>query len=548
MRCLISILFLLLTLPSFSDSAIKSQKYKFRVYLKDKGNIDYSADEPLQFLTKKAIERKEVQNVQIDESDFPITNDYFVLIEKVGGEIVTHSKWFNTVVVEVADSLKIDAVNSLSFVDSIKYVWKGTSDTYSKALRPRLQRYRQTEKVFRDTIYGYTYPQFKLHNAVQLLNAGFGGMGIDVGVIDAGFTNFDVIPAFGTVDLGGYVNFVPEGDMFSSSDHGTKVLSTMALDQPGLMIGSAPEASYWLLRSEDVTSEFPVEEDYWVRAIEYADSLGLDVINTSLGYNEFDDKRLNYTHDDLTGEVSFISRAADLAYEKGMIIVVSAGNEGNKAWQKSTPPSDAMNVISVGAIGTDSIIAPFSSFGEMADGRIKPDLVSVGRGTITVDQQGVIGRTNGTSLSSPFLAGLVSSLWSVNPELHRSELIDIIMQSSDRYESPDSLYGYGIPDFQKAMDEVLKGLNVETDFVDEPEFTITRPCIGDFIITLQNTFFNFEEHCVNLIDESGKLISSYNFKSESLEISVSSSLRKDNKFIHLLFKSPHVQKVFRFSI
>jgi subtilisin family serine protease len=247
-----------------------------------------------------------------------------------------------------------------------------------------------------------------VHNADNLHSAGYRGKGIEIGVIDAGFTNFDVIPEFETVDLLGYSNFVPEGDMFATSDHGTKVLSAMAVNQPGLMMGSAPEASYWLLRSEDVTSEFPVEEDYWIRAIEFADSIGLDIINTSLGYYEFDDLILNYTHDDLTGEVSLMSRAADLAYEKGMIIVVSAGNEGNKPWQKSTPPGDAKNVIAVGAIGTDSIIAPFSSYGELADGRIKPDLVSIGRGTITINQFGEVVRTNGTSLSSPFLAGLIA--------------------------------------------------------------------------------------------------------------------------------------------
>ena len=254
---------------------------------------------------------------------------------------------------------------------------------------------------------------------------------------------------------------MPEGDLFSTSDHGTKVLSTMAVNLPGMMIGSAPEASYYLLRSEDVTSEFPVEEDYWVRAIEFADSVGLGGINTSIEYNEFDDKYLNYSHEDLNGETSFMSRAADMAYEKGMLIVVSAGNEGNKTWKKSTPPGDAKNVVTVGAVGTDSLIATFSSHGILADGRIKPDMVSVGKATVTIGRDGTIGNTNGTSLSSPFLAGLIASLWSVNPTLHRSELIEIVMRSSDRYDSPDAVYGYGIPDFQKALTEVLKTIEIE---------------------------------------------------------------------------------------
>lgn len=438
-----------------------TQYYKFRVFIKDKGHNECTLTDPSHFLTEKAIERKKIQGVVIDERDLPISKDYFNLIEKAGCKVVSYSKWFSTIVVRVSDSLKINNIKSLSFVDSVQYVWRGSVGNYKKSLRPRLDHFITDEEFPLDTIYGYCEPQFKMHNATILHESGYRGKGIEVGVIDAGFTNFDVIPAFSTTNFLGYTDFVPEGDIFSSSSHGTKVLSTMAVDLPGLMVGSAPEASYYLLRSEDSKSEFPVEEDYWVRAIEYADSIGLDIINTSLGYSHFDDKALSYTHNDLNGEVSIMSRAADLAFEKGMIVIVSAGNEGEDEWQKSTPPADAKNVIAVGAVSTDSVIAPFSSHGFMADGRIKPDLVSVGRRTITIGEDGTIGRTNGTSLSSPFLAGLITSLWSVNPELHRSKLLDIIIKSADRYENPDTVYGYGIPDFQKALREVEKTLLID---------------------------------------------------------------------------------------
>lgn len=439
------------------------QFYKFRIHLKDKGYNEYTIEEPSHFLSQKSIERKKTQNVAIDKRDFPISKDYFKLLEKAGAKVVSHSKWFNTIVVRVSDSLKINEISSLSFVDSVQYVWKGNIGNYKKSMRPRINQNITLEYYPTDTVYGYSYNQFKLHNATCLLNSGYRGEGIDIGVIDAGFTNFDVIPAFSTTNLLGYSNFVPEGEMFSASSHGTKVLSTMAVDIPGLMVGSAPDASYYLLRSEDVASEFPVEEDYWVRAVEYGDSIGLDIVNTSLGYNNFDDIGLNYSHDDLNGETSLMSRAADLAYDKGMIIIVSGGNEGNKQWQKSTPPSDAKNVIAVGAVATDSIIASFSSHGIMADGRIKPDLVSVGKRAITIDEDGTIVRTNGTSLASPFLTGLIASLWSVNPDLHRSQLIDIIIKSSDRYASPDSIYGYGIPDFKKAFAAIQKTVVLEGD-------------------------------------------------------------------------------------
>jgi subtilisin family serine protease len=547
MRYLYTLILLFFFLCSFGQTSSQPLHYKFRLYLKDKGVTTYTLNEPGQFLSKKAIERKKRQNVPIDETDFPVSPDYFRLVEKAGGVVVSHSKWLRTMTVQVEDSLSINEILLLPFVDTVKYVWRGTDRISRPELRPRLEKTDCEQAVLMDQPFGYTLGQFRMHNADKLALAGFKGKGVDVGVIDAGFTNFDVIPWFETVDLRGYMNFVPGGDMFAMSDHGTKVLSTMAVNQPGLMMGSAPEAAYWLLRSEDVTSEFPVEEDYWVRAIEYADSLGLDVINTSLGYNHFDDEQLNYSFADLTGEVSMMSLAADMAFEKGMILVVSAGNEGNKPWQKTTPPGDAKNVLAIGAVGTDSLIASFSSRGLMEDGRVKPDLVSVGKNTVTIGQKGAIGITNGTSLSSPFLAGLIASLWSVNPDLHRSELIKIIKESSDRYLTPDSVYGNGIPDFQKAMREMLITLNVAESPIAEHSFSISRTSKNDFLITLIQPDFSFDAYNVSLLDESGQLIFTRTFEQESLKILVPPSLRKTNKFVHLLFKSPDIQQVLRFS-
>ncbi|MDO5523213.1 MAG: S8 family serine peptidase, partial [Bacteroidia bacterium] len=303
-----------------------------------------------------------------------------------------------------------------------------------------------------------------------------------------------------------------------------------------------------LLRSEDVLSEFPVEEDYWVRAIEHADSVGVDLVNTSLGYISFDDKSLNYTHEDLDGKTAFMTLASDKAYEKGMILVTSAGNEGNKPWQKISTPADAKNALTVGAVGTDSVIASFSSKGYTADNRVKPDVVSVGRGTITIGYNGLVDFTNGTSLSSPFLAGLVASLWSINPEMNRAEIMDIVKHSAHQYNRPDSVYGYGIPDFGKAMNEVLKKLNVNEKTVNEKYFSITRPAKNDFLITLAEPDFSFDAYRLNLLDESGNLISQFNFESESLAVSIPQEIRKANKFVHFVFKSPYRQKTVRFKL
>lgn len=546
MKYLLSLFFIFCSVVLFADTYSYSQSYKFRVYLKDKGHTSYTIDNPLEFLTKESIERKQEHNIEIDESDFPISGDYFRIVEKAGGKVVSFSKWFKTLVVELQDSISIDTINSLSFVDSAKYVWRGNPNAYSHALRPRLDKFGIQEDEVSVSFYGRTKEQFELHNATYMFDAGYQGKGMKVGVIDAGFTNFDVIPHFESVKLDGYANFVPGGGIFSANDHGTKVLSTMAVYMPGIMIGSAPEAYYHLMRSEDIVTEFPVEEDYWVRAIEYADSIGIDVINTSLGYNSFDDSDLNYTHDDLTGRASIMSHAADVAYDKGMLIVVSAGNEGNKQWQNTTPPGDAYNVIAVGAVGTDSIIAPFSSNGEMADGRIKPDFVSVGSRTVTINKHGVIGTTNGTSLSSPYLAGLITSLWSVNPGLHRSDLKNILWESADRHSEPHPVYGNGIIDFRQAYIKVLQSLKTYNRIVDEDGVVIKPVSRGMYVIDLQQALYSNNNLSVRLLDEEGILVTEQKLGSEkTASVAIDKDLLDANDYIHFVIDTPIINKTYR---
>lgn len=549
MRYLFVFLLFFFALFSFGQASQPSQHYKFRVYLKDKGNSLQSLDKPETFLSKRAIERKKKEDVVIDELDLPISRDYFVLVEKAGAKVVAYSKWFSTLVVEVGDSLGVRNIESLSFVDSVKYIWRGNTPDQMKMTRPRLVMDDYDKSADTCTQYGVTEKQFSIHNAITMADAGFRGKGIMVGVIDAGFTNFDVIPRFGSVRLGGYKDFVPSGNIFSASDHGTKVLSTMAANLPGLMMGSAADATYWLLRSEDTMSEFPVEEDYWVRAIEFADSLGLDMINTSLGYNNFDDRSLSYTHDVLDGNVSLMSLAAAKAYEKGMLIVVSAGNEGNKSWQKITPPADALHVLAVGAVGIDSIIAPFSSHGLTADGRIKPDLVSVGNQTVTIGFDGAIGNTNGTSLSAPFLAGLVASLWSVNPSLQRAELMDIVKRSADRYESPDSVYGYGIPDFRKALHEVFALLEVHPQRVNEDGWVIHPESSGGYTVSLSDPVFSLRSYSFRLLDESGLMLSEHRFQEvNTMFVPLSDEIRANNRHLFFVTEEPFRKRIYKVEI
>lgn len=547
MRYLILLLFLLIPKFQIVSCQIEVNSYKFRVYLKDKQTSVFEKIDPVIYLSQKAIDRREEQEVAIDATDFPISSIYKEQIESLI-PIVTESKWFNTVVVQCADSVQIKQIGKLSFVDSVKFVWRGQSDSPYSDIRPRLSPTDCSSDTMHESYFGLSAPQFALHNGHFMHNAGFQGKGVDIAVIDAGFTNFDVIPSFVHSFVSGYKNFVPDGQIFSASDHGTKVLSTMALNLPHKVMGSAPQASYLLLRSEDEQSEYPVEEDYWVAAIEYADSLGIRLVNTSLGYNQFDDSSLDYTHQELTGERALISRAANAAFDKGMLVVGSAGNERNKSWEKITMPGDSKGMLTIGAISLDSTITAFSSVGPTIDGRVKPDFVSMGRNAITIGQSGVPGTNNGTSFSSPFLTGLIASLWSVNPQLNRNRLIDIVRSSAHQYQNPDSIFGYGIPNFEIAYREVLKTLKQEKTeaTTDLMQLLVTDK---DFLmITLKEPEYQAHSYSVRILDEKGDTILKGGFESTDYVFALTNQLKAENKELYIVVQSPFKQNTVRLKI
>lgn len=543
-------LIILLLIAQFQivSSQNETINYKFRVYLKDKETADLVRSDTLSFLSQKAIDRRKEQGVAIDLTDYPVSVKYKKDLAGLGLTIVAQSKWFNTVVVESNDSLQQKNIENLSFVDSVKFVWRGSTKTEVENMRPRLNPFDCKTDTMMESYFGYSKDQFSLHNAQFMHNAGFQGMGLDIAVIDAGFTNLDVIPSFGDSFIDGYKNFVPNGDIFSASDHGTKVVSTMALNLPNKAIGSAPQATYLLLRSEDEQSEFPVEEDYWVAAIEYADSLGVNIVNTSLGYNHFDDSSLNYTHKELTGKNSLMSQAADAAFDKGMLVVGSAGNEGNKPWLKITVPGDSKHMLTIGAIDIDSTIANFSSHGPTTDGRVKPDLVSIGKMTVTVGQNGLIGYANGTSFSSPFLAGLIGSLWSVNAQLNRNELIDIVRRSAHQFHSPDSISGYGIPDFKIAYQEVLKTLKQEEKTGISDLMQVSVADMGFLIVALKEPIYEPNSYSLRILDERGNLLLSEHFETSDYTYSLSDALREENSELYIVVQSPFAKNVLRIKI
>ncbi|EIY24600.1 S8 family peptidase [Bacteroides cellulosilyticus] len=450
MRKLIS--FLAIALLATGASA-EQDTLKYRISLKDKAATEYSLKKPEKYLSAKAIERRRKQNLPIDSTDLPVCRKYIDEIRKQGVKIVVTGKWDNFVTVSCNDTTLIDRIAALPFVLSTEKVWISPG-----AGKPSMATERDSvlnqPTMHPDSIYGRAITQIQMSNGDKLHEAGFKGQGMTIAVIDAGFHNVDKITAMQNIRILGTKDFVnQQADIFAESSHGMSVLSCIGMNRPDIMTGTAPEASFWLLRSEDEYSEHLVEQDYWSAAVEFADSVGVDVINTSLGYYSFDDKSKNYKYRDLDGRHALMSRQASHIADKGMILVCSAGNSGAGSWKKITPPGDADNVLTVGAIDKRAVLATFSSVGNTADHRVKPDVVAVGVGSDVIRTDGNQGRANGTSFSSPIMCGMVTCLWQACPTLTAKEVIELVRRSGDRAGFPDNIYGYGVPDMWKAYND-----------------------------------------------------------------------------------------------
>lgn len=445
-------LWLVLLFTALTSTAQTS--YKFRISLTDKKATTYSLSKPEEFLSAKAIERRIKQQLSVDSTDLPVCRLYEQTIEAQGVRVVARGKWENFVTVACGqDTAVIALIARLPFVRHTERVWTARND--SSKLH-KIERDLLDEKKIRKQTdrYGLGRSQLSISGGDKLHEAGFCGQGMTIGVIDAGFHNVDLLKHLKNVKILGTCDFVaPESDIYAESNHGLKVLSCMAMNAPHVMIGSAPKASYWLLRSEDEESEHLVEQDYFAAALEFADSVGCDVVNTSLGYYDFDDDTKDYQLRNVDGHFALMSRQANRAVDKGMLFVCSAGNSGDKTWKKITPPADAENVLAVGAVDKKGVLAPFSSVGTTADGRIKPDVVAVGLFTDVLSASGQMSRANGTSFASPIMCGMVTCLWQALPQLTAKELLSLLRRSGDRATYPDNIYGYGVPDLWKAYQQ-----------------------------------------------------------------------------------------------
>ena len=349
-------------------------------------------------------------------------------------------------------------------------------------------------------IYGASFRQIAMMNGHLLHTlAGARGEGMLIGVLDGGFDAADSLEAFAElrarIGIRATLDVVcPQCDVYQEHWHGRSVLSVMAGNVRGELLGSAPNADYVLVRTEDVHTEYPVEEENWIRGAEFADSIGCDLLNTSLGYTQFDDSTMDHTYADLDGATLRISIAAGIASQKGMIPVQSAGNSGYSTWHFISAAADAMDILSVGAVDVDRQVAGFSSRGPSADGRVKPDVSAVGSGTIGLGIDGLrVEGISGTSFSSPLTCGLVACLWQLHRQKGAHEVMNAIRRSASHYDSPNDSIGYGIPDFWRA--HLLLG-GEDLTALQAPQFFSVYPL--PFTDHLDIELFSGEEHTIDL--------------------------------------------------
>ncbi|MEI7502349.1 MAG: S8 family peptidase [Paludibacter sp.] len=425
--------------------------YYFYVQFANKNNSPYSLSNPSGFLSAHAIARREHRAPVYDSTDLPINPAYLLQVNNLGATIHNRSKWMNGATVLITDSSKMSQVRALSYVKSVQYTGK-----IDGAVAISTKKTKTSTTVN----YGTATSQIDQLNGKYLHNLGYRGKDIVVGIIDAGFNNANTNIAFDSLRLQGRLLGTKDiissnSNIFAEDSHGAMVLSTMTGNLPNQFLGTAPDASFWLIRTEYVPTEYLVETDFWCSGIEFADSVGVDVVNSSLGYTEFDDASMNFTYANMNGKVSRCSRAATLAAQKGIIVVNSAGNDGNKPWHNIGVPADAEGIVTVGGVTSTGLPSTFSSFGPSADLRIKPEICALGTAAWVVSTTGTTISGNGTSFASPIMAGMMACFLqaskSIYPPCDIPTLLNTVFESGSLYNNPSSQMGYGIPNFQLAL-------------------------------------------------------------------------------------------------
>lgn len=450
-----SLAFLLLLLGQFSSFGQATRKYL--VLLKDKANSPYTVSQPDRFLSQRSILRRQKQNIAILERDLPVNPAYVSQLQQAGAKIWFTSRWLNAVLIEATDASiatvqKLPIVKGLEFGRSLSNARiDAENQSGATAELGSVSKFGTVAPLN----YGISETQITQLGVDKMHQQGIHGEGMLIGVLDAGFLNADKVaflkPVFDENRVLATYDFVrKETSVYEDDMHGLNCLSTIAATVDNQLYGTAYKASFILLRTEDAPTEKQVEEANWLFGAEYADSAGVDVISSSLGYTVFDDPATSYTYQNMDGKTALSTRAAQIATETGMVVVVAAGNEGSSAWHYLSAPSDAASVLAIGAVTQAGTRASFSSFGPSADGRVKPDLDARGQGTVIGDPNGKVVLGNGTSFATPLMAGLAAGFWQAHPTLTATQVTDALRRSGSQYGVPDDQLGYGIPNFERA--------------------------------------------------------------------------------------------------
>jgi hypothetical protein len=500
----------------FWQMAAFGQNAKYFIRFTDKNNSPYAVSRPTEFLSQRAIDRRVQQRIAVTVRDLPPNPAYVQAVRRAGARVWYTSRWMNGALVE-ADEAALGRLRGFPFVVAGSADERVTEALPTQTLRtgglgtlPATPAGR-TGQTPDPAAYGPSATQLGMMGVNTMHQLGYTGKDVHIAVLDGGFRNTDRLPFFSRLVgeqrlLGTYDFVVGEEGVFEDEAHGMQVLSAMAAYQTNEIIGPAYEAAFWLLRTEDSRGEHRVEEVNWLIGAEFADSVGVNIIQSSLGYNLFDDPAMDYRRRDLDGNTALVTRAADLAAATGMLVVVSAGNEGNDAWRTITAPADGDSVLAVGAVDAKGLRAAFSSVGPSADRQVKPDVSAMGQATVVGLPNGSVGTSNGTSFASPLVAGLAAGLWQAFPQLTNLEVMDYLRRSASQAARPDSLLGYGIPHFQKAFDLATRdhGANQPLGYLSP------NPAAGEPVTLWVNAEAWDKPLTVRVFDVTGKAVAEQN--------------------------------------
>src|SRR6188768_3546779 len=453
----------------------RAQFTRYIIKLRDKGGSPFSLSTPTAYLSQRAIDRRTRYGIAIDSTDLPVTPSYITQIKNVSNVTVLNiSKWHNSVSIQTSDPNAITTINGFSFVLSVAPIAARTQNNTTEKLTIADQPYPSSQRVTGITdFFNYgagSLAEINLHKGQFLHNIGLRGQGMVIAILDGGFFNYTTLDAMDSIIVNNQVldtwDFYSQNATVSDDHpHGMQCLSTIAANIPGQFIGKAPKANFILYRTEDVNSEYPIEEFNMVCGMERADSAGTDVISASLGYSDFDDATFDHTYSQMNGNITIAANGADLAAKKGILFLTAAGNEGGNAWNYIVTPADGDSVLTIGAVNISGAVGSFSSYGPSSDGQVKPDVASIGVNAMVQSTSNTIAIGSGTSFACPNMAGLSSILWQAFPEVNNMRIARALREAGSIAATPNDRIGYGIPDLKAAFGKLLTEFATSTSTI-----------------------------------------------------------------------------------